>query len=104
MQEKRHYSRRSLDVEVSCIRATADGFIGRSKDISLGGMFIFSEIIPYFGDRLTLKLSIPGASAELVLPGVVRWSDRQAGGFGVQFGLLGARETHTIVTFMAQAS
>ncbi len=34
------------------------------------------------------------ASAALKLPGVVRWV--RDGGMGVQFGLLGALETHVI--------
>lgn len=104
MQEKRAYSRKRLDVEVNCQPGETAGFSGRSKDISLGGMFIFAETVPAFGERIAIKLSVPGSNLELVLPGVVRWSDKKAGGFGVQFGLIGARETHAIVNFMSRAS
>jgi type IV pilus assembly protein PilZ len=35
-----------------------------------------------------------GTKADLRLPGIVRWA--KPDGFGVQFGSLGARETHAI--------
>jgi hypothetical protein len=39
-------------------------------------------------------LRFPGTKAELRLPAIVRWATPD--GFGVQFGSLGARETHAI--------
>ena len=103
MQEKRAYTRKSIDVEVSCQREADGAFSGKSKDISIGGMFIFSEQVPSFGDKLLLKITLPGAAGELSLPAVVRWADRGSGGFGVQFGLLGARETHAIAKLMRRS-
>ena len=98
MQEKRAYARKSIEVDVTCVMDTGGTFAGQSKDISLGGMFILAEEVPSFGDSVTIELTLPGASATLKLPAVVRWADKRAGGFGVQFGLLGARETHAIAT------
>jgi hypothetical protein len=37
---------------------------------------------------------LPSQRAPFALPGVVRWN--RDGGMGVQFGLIGARETHAI--------
>ena len=102
MQEKRAYSRKTIDVEVSCEREGGAVASGRSKDISLGGMFILSEDVPKFGEKVTVVLTLPNASGELRLPGVVRWSDKEASGFGVQFGLMGARETHALAKMMGQ--
>jgi hypothetical protein len=49
--------------------------------------------------RITCALS-PGGRP-MVLPGTVRWTT--AGGFGAQFGLLGARETHALADLMRGA-
>jgi type IV pilus assembly protein PilZ len=45
-----------------------------------------------------VHLWIPGQRAALAIPGVVRWA--RDGGMGVQFGLLGARETHAIMSLV----
>jgi type IV pilus assembly protein PilZ len=60
--------------------------------MSLGGTFIESAESPPFGTELSIGVKISGV--DLKLAGTVRWA--KPGGFGVQFGLLGARETHTI--------
>jgi type IV pilus assembly protein PilZ len=67
---------------------------GHAKDISIGGMFIESDAQVSFGLEVTISLRLPNTKANSRLPGVVRWI--KPGGFGVQFGLLGARETHAI--------
>ena len=48
-----------------------------------------------------MHVHVPGEPAAFALPAVVRWV--RNGGMGVQFGLLGARETHTI-TELAHAA
>jgi type IV pilus assembly protein PilZ len=57
-------------------------------------MFIESDAALAFGTELTIVLRLPGTKQDTRLPGTVRWQG--PGGFGVQFGLLGARETHAI--------
>jgi type IV pilus assembly protein PilZ len=57
-------------------------------------MFIESETPVSFGTELQIHIRLPNTKAESVLPATVRWLN--PGGFGVQFGLLGARETHAI--------
>jgi hypothetical protein len=94
VEDKRVHPRVNLDTEVSCERRDAAPFTGMAKDISIGGMFIDStELLP-FGTEVIIALRLPGAKAELRLPGIVRWA--KPTGFGVQFGSLGARETHAI--------
>lgn len=48
---------------------------------------------PAMGASVELVFPVP-VTGELKAPGVVRWLS--ADGFGVQFGLLGVRETNTI--------
>ena len=70
--------------------------ISQLKNISLGGMFVFSDQPPPFGAELTIVAQLPHSKGPLRLPAVVRWSNSE--GFGVQFGLLGAVATHAITT------
>ena len=94
MQDKRVHPRVSVDTAVSCERREGAPVSGIAKDISIGGMFIeATENLP-FGTELTIVGRFPGAKAELRLPAIVRWA--KPTGFGVQFGSLGARETHAI--------
>src|SRR5271154_4357196 len=68
---------------------------GVSKDISLGGMFIETASPPAFGATVKVGFTLPGRRTALLVTGTVRW--RSKSGMGVQFGLLGARETHAII-------
>lgn len=79
---------------VACEVTGAASILGRSKDISVGGVYIESETQVTFGTQVTIVLRLPNTKADSRLPGIIRWI--KPGGFGVQFGLLGARETHAI--------
>jgi type IV pilus assembly protein PilZ len=57
-------------------------------------MYIESETQVSFGTEVSIVVRLPNTKANAHLPGVIRWI--KPGGFGVQFGLLGARETHAI--------
>jgi len=79
--------------------ATAGGAVtGRAKDISVGGMFIESDAAVTFGTELSIVIRLPNTKGDCRLPGTIRWV--KPGGFGVQFGLLGARETHAITELL----
>jgi Tfp pilus assembly protein PilZ len=81
-------------VEVACEVTGGKSIAGRSRDISIGGMFIESDAPVAFGTELHIVLRLPNTRQDTRLPATVRWLN--PGGFGVQFGLLGARETHAI--------
>ncbi len=98
MQEKRSHARVPLNVEVTCELSDGTQVQGTSRDISLGGMYVESQAQPRFNTNLTVVLRLPGAREDSRLPGFVRWGNPD--GFGVQFGLLGARETHLITGLM----
>ncbi len=100
MIELRRYQRAPLDVPVEFVLRASAGegalrIAGRSKDISLGGMFVITNEPLAFGASVVVYMRLTGHKGELAMPGVVRWS-RAGEGMGVQFGLLGARETHAI--------
>jgi type IV pilus assembly protein PilZ len=72
---------------------TTEPIAGRAKDISVGGMFVETSQPLAFGARLTVRMVVSRQKSYL-LPAVVRWT--RPGGMGLQFGLLGARETHAL--------
>jgi hypothetical protein len=94
VQDKRVHPRVPLIADVVCEVSGAVPILGRAKDISIGGMFIESETPVTFGTEVSIVLRLPNTKADSRLPGTIRWLN--PGGFGVQFGLLGARETHAI--------
>ena len=96
MVELRRYQRAAIDVPVEFgARGSTERIAGRARDISLGGMFIESLTPLPFGAGLVIHVTLPGQKSAFALPGVVRWL-RGSDGMGVQFGLIGARETHAI--------
>ena len=92
--DKRSHPRVPLSVEVTCEVSGGASILGRSKDISVGGVYIESETQVSFGTQVSIVLRLPNTKGDARLPGIIRWI--KPGGFGVQFGLLGARETHAI--------
>lgn len=75
--------------------------LGTSRDISIGGMFVEAVeramSIP-FGAHVVVYLRMSGDI--VALPGVVRWTKND--GIGLQFGSIGARETHVISEAVAR--
>lgn len=95
MIEQRRYARAPIDVPVSfSVKGKAERMTGKAKDISVGGMFVETPTPGGFSADVIIHVQLPGAEETLALPGVVRWV--RDGGMGVQFGLLGAIETHVI--------
>jgi type IV pilus assembly protein PilZ len=82
----------------SAVEYTREGsherLAGRARDISLGGMFIETPAPLAFGAALFVHLRVQGVAHVLTIPAIVRW--RQPGGMGVQFGLVGARDTYVL--------
>jgi hypothetical protein len=94
VQDKRSHPRVPLSADVTCEVSGGASILGRAKDISVGGMYIESETQVSFGTEVSIVLRLPNTKANARLPGIIRWI--KPGGFGVQFGLMGARETHAI--------
>jgi Tfp pilus assembly protein PilZ len=93
--EQRRHARAPIDVALAfSVKGRADQATGVGLDIGLGGMLIETSAPAPFGAEVIVHLELPGVDDMLALPGVVRWV--RAGRMGVQFGLLGAVETHAI--------
>lgn len=98
MEEKRVYVRAPVSLDISCEDQLGNTFVGTTQDISMGGMCIEATASPAFGAKVTVHCHLPGAAAPTTFPGIVRWA--KPDGFGVQFGLLGAKETHLLAKLM----
>jgi|HubBroStandDraft_6_1064221.scaffolds.fasta_scaffold1264956_1 hypothetical protein len=92
--EQRRFPRVPIDVPVEVTsRDSWKKAPGIAKDISLGGTFVETAFPATFGVSVLVGFTLPGEKA-MLLPGTVRWTSER--GMGVQFGLLGAQETHAI--------
>jgi len=69
--------------------------------MSVGGMFVETETALPFGADVVVQLVLPGYKDPFLLPAVVRWTRQD--GMGLQFGLLGARETHAITEIVRKS-
>jgi hypothetical protein len=98
LEDKRVHQRVPIDVTATCEPKGGAPFQALAKDISVGGMFLEVSDAPSFGTELTIVVLLPGAKKQVRLPAIVRWT--KPTGFGVQFGLLGAFETHVISELM----
>jgi type IV pilus assembly protein PilZ len=94
--ELRRYQRAPVDIAVEfAAKGSSTRSSGRAKDLSIGGMYLQTTSPLPFGSEVVVHLVLPGQKAPMALPAVVRWS-RPTEGMGLQFGLIGARETHAI--------
>jgi hypothetical protein len=94
VDEQRRHQRVPVSFQVTCVEDDASSFEGLARDLSVGGLFVESErTLPFGASLLVVTKSL--SARELRLPAIVRWA--ASGGFGVQFGLLGAYATHVIV-------
>jgi type IV pilus assembly protein PilZ len=101
LREKREYQRAPLDVTVKITSPEGREWETVSIDISVGGMFLGGLAPLETGSSVTLQFAL-ARLGQVSLPAFIRWS--APSGFGVQFGLLGARETHAIGGLVRQAA
>jgi type IV pilus assembly protein PilZ len=93
--ELRRFTRAPLDQPLEFTSKASDARRpGRAKDLSIGGMFIETDEPAAFGAEVVVFITLPSDPKELRLDGVVRWT--RPSGMGVQFGLMGVRETRAI--------
>lgn len=92
MVEKRQHPRRTADIDV-VIQSPSGSVSAKSRDLSLGGMFIFTDVTFAFGTKVSIEIVLPPLGPTK-LGATVRWTTSQ--GVGVQFDPMGVRETHAL--------
>lgn len=98
MQEKRLHPRKIVELPVTVTFETTQAqALGTCRDISIGGMFVETDVKAAFGTNVSVEMATQDGL--MTFPAVVRWTAPT--GLGLQFGLVGARETHAIVQLMS---
>jgi type IV pilus assembly protein PilZ len=97
--EKRKFPRTTVDLEGTLL---VDGAHEETRvkvrNLGIGGLFLTANISLSFGAKVTVTIDFPAPVGRLVFPAVVRWRDND--GTGLEFGLLGAKQTHAIAQLM----
>jgi type IV pilus assembly protein PilZ len=97
--ENRQHPRKIIETDVAFQAAGGLRIAARCRDVSLGGMFIETASALAYGARVRVFVQLPGLKGESAIDAVVRWSNPS--GMGVQFGVMGARETHALTLLLA---
>ena len=98
MPENRQHPRKELHPPVAFQVGDGPRIDAVCHDISLGGMFIETSEPARFGQKVRVMLTLPGMKSETVVEATVRWT--KPSGMGVQFGVMGARETHALTQLL----
>jgi type IV pilus assembly protein PilZ len=97
--EHRKHPRKAIESDVAFQVGDGPRTEARCRDLSLGGMFIDTAATLPYGAAVRVFLRLPGIAGDVVVESIVRWSTRT--GMGVQFGVMGARETHALTRLLA---
>jgi type IV pilus assembly protein PilZ len=100
VQEQRRHFRKSAGFAVEFGVSEGARQPGVCRDFSLGGMHIKTSQPAPFGANVTVYIQLTGLQGVSALPGIVRWVKPDE--MGVQFGLIGARETYAITEMLSE--
>ncbi len=98
MHDRRMHLRVPAQMEVQYELPGGPTLDAMTVDIGLGGTRLESVRPPPAGSPLTVVARLPGSADRSRIPATVRWAKNRQ--FGVQFGLVTARDTHLIVDMM----
>ena len=99
MAENRQHPRKSIKLTVSFTAPDGARTEAVCRDISIGGMFIETASPSSYGAEILVHLVLPGLLQGSDVRSIVRWTQKGVG-MGVQFGTMGARETHALVELL----
>jgi hypothetical protein len=100
VSENRQHARQIVETEVAFQVGDGPRIEARCRDVSLGGMFIETAAPLAYGSALRIFVRLPGLRGEASIEAVVRWT--KPAGMGVQFGRMGARETHALTLLLGR--
>ena len=102
MSEHRQHPRKSIQIPVALLQRDGTLVEAQSRDVALGGMFIVTDAPAPYGAAVTVYCELPGLGQDAEIQATVRWVQRGLG-MGVQFGVMGARETHALIELLQRA-
>ena len=97
MRDHRQHPRKVLNFTVGYQLDGGPRMEAICRDISLGGMYIEAAASAPFGASLNVYLPLPGMH-DAAIRATVRWT--KPDGMGLQFGVMGARETHALTKLL----
>jgi len=92
-ETKRQFDRFVVALKVAYTR-DGERVEARSRDVSLGGMFIETALSLPYGTNFELAVTLPALAEPALIEATVRWVGPT--GMGVQWGMLHAKETWAI--------
>jgi Tfp pilus assembly protein PilZ len=92
--ERRRHGRTEVSLP-SSLEKTGARTPSVMRDVSIGGAFMSTSETFAYGDAVIVHVHLPGLDQEIAIPSTVRWVNKE--GCGVQFGVMGVRETHALV-------
>lgn len=96
---KRQYERTLVALSVAFLKDNVR-IVARSRDLSLGGMFVETDKPLPYGTNFELAVTLPALPEPAVIEATVRWIGPT--GMGVQWGTLRAKETWAINQLMTR--
>jgi hypothetical protein len=87
--DKRSHARFPVSLQVTLVCA-GQRHKGETRDVSLGGMFVYMDARIPFGADVEVLVRLPALKEEIAIHAVARW--HQDGGVGVSFKSMRARE------------
>jgi uncharacterized protein (TIGR02266 family) len=101
LKESRQHPRVSIAVEVD-VASGSNFYAGRTRDLSLGGLFVETDVGLPIGAQIEVKLRLPSGSFKTPCEVVWQLSDRgHTIGVGVRFLQLSQAARRAIETFMS---
>lgn len=88
-QARRVHERFSIELPVTIVHEGGE-FEALSLNLSLGGMFVATDVDLAYGTQATLRVKLPAMKTESEIPVTIRWKTPE--GLGLQFGSLRALE------------
>jgi CheY-like chemotaxis protein len=101
VRERRRYFRCPIQIPISITVGSAPEFAGTSVNISEGGIAITSPSKIQVGDKLKLRVHLPGQPESLLLTGEACWSDA-AGRSGIQFSGLSSTVSQALQSWLSE--
>ncbi len=95
-REQRKHPRKALHPKAAFALDGGPRIEAFCRDLGLGGAFLETSNVAVFATEVTVYLDLEGH--DVAIRSLVRWTGKD--GFGVQFGLLGARETSRLVALL----
>jgi uncharacterized protein (TIGR02266 family) len=104
---RREHRRHPLEVSVDLV-SDHNFYTGLTQNISAGGLYVSTNVLRRIGERLRVKLTLPGSTKPLELETEVRWvkdvtimRDAEQG-MGLRFVDLSEEASKAIAAFIAK--